>query len=123
MLARGQITAAIGSLKIRGKVNEIADPEERTHTIARRYVANPERTLIVSPDNKSRQELNASVRKELKANGKLGPEDHSFRVLVRQDMTGAERAWARAVRAGGCREIFTRQQTDGHRGRELWEDH
>jgi conjugative relaxase-like TrwC/TraI family protein len=96
MLAKGQIAPAIESLKGRGKVNEIADPEERIRAIARHYVSNPERTLIVSPDNKSRQELNAAVRQELKANGLIGADDHKFRVLVpRQDMTGAERGWAR----------------------------
>jgi ATP-dependent exoDNAse (exonuclease V) alpha subunit len=51
--------------------------------------------LIVSPDNASRRELNVAVRQELKANGALAPQDHTFRVLVqRQDMTGAERSWA-----------------------------
>ena len=55
----------------------------------------PTKTLIVSPDNASRRELNVAVRQELKANGTLAPEDHTFRVLVqRQDMTGAERSWA-----------------------------
>ena len=35
------------------------------------------------------------MRQELKARGVLKPDDHVFRVLVpRQDMTGAERAWA-----------------------------
>jgi ATP-dependent exoDNAse (exonuclease V) alpha subunit len=96
MLAKGQIAPAIESLNRRGKVNQIADPEERIQAIARNYVNNPERTLIVSPDNKSRQELNAAVRQELKARGLLGTEDQKFHVLVpRQDMTGAERAWAR----------------------------
>jgi len=96
MLAKGQIGPAIESLKGRGKVNQIADPKERIQTIARNYANNPERTLIVSPDNKSRQELNAAVRRELKASGLLGSEDQKLRVLVpRQDMTGAERAWAR----------------------------
>jgi conjugative relaxase-like TrwC/TraI family protein len=96
MLAKGQTAAALDSLKLRGKINEIADPQERIRIIARNYVANPERTLIVSPDNKSRQELNAAVRQELKANGLLGARDHPFRVLVpRQEMTGAERAWAK----------------------------
>ena len=39
--------------------------------------------------------MNVAVRQELKANGSLAPEDHTFRVLVqRQDMTGAERSWA-----------------------------
>jgi hypothetical protein len=52
-------------------------------------------TLIVSPDNASRRELNLAVRLELKATGAVAPEDRNFRVLVqRQDMTGAERSWA-----------------------------
>src|SRR4029079_19034768 len=90
MMAKGQITAAIESLERRGKANELADPKERIGAIARKYVNAPERTLIVSPDNKSRQELNEAVRRELKTNDLLGIPDHKFRVLVpRQDMTGA----------------------------------
>lgn len=96
MLAKGQIAPALESLKSRGRVNEISDPMERIRAIARDYVANPKSTLIVSPDNKSRQELNVAVRQELKANDLLGPDDQKFRVLIpRQDMTGAERGWAR----------------------------
>jgi ATP-dependent exoDNAse (exonuclease V) alpha subunit len=76
-------------------VREIPGTEERIRAIARSYVESPEKTLIVSPDNASRRELNVAVRHELKANGILAPEDHTFRVLVqRQDMTGAERSWA-----------------------------
>lgn len=41
MLAKGRITAAIESLKNRGKVNEIADPKERIGAIARNYVSAP----------------------------------------------------------------------------------
>jgi conjugative relaxase-like TrwC/TraI family protein len=101
MLATGKVMPAIESLKARGKVNEIADPNERVRTIALNYTSNPERTLIVSPDNKSRQELNAAVRQELKAGSLLGTDDHKFRVLVpRQDLTGAERAWARRYEIG-----------------------
>jgi ATP-dependent exoDNAse (exonuclease V) alpha subunit len=82
-------------LQQQGRVREIAGTEERIRAIAKSYVESPEKTLIVSPDNASRRELNVSVRQELKANGTLAPEDHNFRVLVqRQDMTGAERSWA-----------------------------
>jgi conjugative relaxase-like TrwC/TraI family protein len=96
MLAKGQTAAAIESLKNRRKVHEIANPQERIRAIARNYVTNQERTLIVSPDNRSRQELNQAVRTELRAKGVLNTEGHKFRVLVpRQDMTGAERGWAR----------------------------
>lgn len=39
--------------------------------------------------------MNVAIRQELKANGGVAPEDHTFRVLVqRQEMTGAERSWA-----------------------------
>lgn len=95
MLAQGQVATAIEALENSGKVTQIIDPQKRFETIARKYVANPERTLIVSPDNASRHQLNRAVRQQLKATGVLGTEDHRFRVLVpRQDMTGAERAWA-----------------------------
>jgi conjugative relaxase-like TrwC/TraI family protein len=95
MLAHGQTAAAIEALQDSGKVTQIIDPQKRFETIARKYIANPERTLIVSPDNASRHQLNRAVRQELKAMGTLGSEDHRFRVLIpRQDMTGAERAWA-----------------------------
>ena len=95
MLAKGQVSAALESLQQQGRVQEIPNAEERIRAIAKSYVESPEKTLIVSPDNASRRELNVAVRQELKANGTLAPEDRTFRVLVqRQDMTGAERTWA-----------------------------
>jgi conjugative relaxase-like TrwC/TraI family protein len=95
MLAKGQVSAALESLQQQGRVQEIPNAEERICAIAKSYVESPGKTLIVSPDNASRRELNVAVRQELKANGTLAPEDRTFRVLVqRQDMTGAERTWA-----------------------------
>jgi conjugative relaxase-like TrwC/TraI family protein len=95
MLATGEVSAALDTLQQQGRVKEIPNGEERVRAIAKSYVESPENTLIVSPDNGSRRELNVAVRQELKAVGGLEPEDHTFRVLVqRQDMTGAERSWA-----------------------------
>jgi conjugative relaxase-like TrwC/TraI family protein len=95
LMARGHVSAALDALQQQGRVKEIPNGEERIRAIARSYVEYPDKTLIVSPDNASRRELNAAVRQELKATGTLGPEDHTIRVLVqRQDMTGAERSWA-----------------------------
>jgi conjugative relaxase-like TrwC/TraI family protein len=96
MLATGQVSAALDALQKQGRVREIPDADDRIRAIARSYAESPERTLIVSPANASRRELNAAVRQELKANGTIAPEEHSLRVLVqRQEMTGAERSWAR----------------------------
>ncbi|MGA9977606.1 MAG: MobF family relaxase, partial [Candidatus Sulfotelmatobacter sp.] len=95
LLATGQVSAALDALQQQGRVKEIPNAEERVRTIAKSYVESPQNTLIVSPDNASRRELNLAVRQELKANGSLALQDHTFRVLVqRQDMTGAERSWA-----------------------------
>jgi hypothetical protein len=99
LLATGNVSAALDTLQQQGRVKEIPNAEERVRAIAKSYVESPENTLIVSPDNASRRDLNVAVRQELKANGSLAPEDHSFRILVqRQDMTGAERRfWNRKL--------------------------
>ena len=95
LLAQGQSARALIELRDHGRVEEIPSREERVRVIARMYADSPPNTLIVSPDNASRRELNNAVREELKAKGSVSPDDHRFRILVqRQDMTGAERAWA-----------------------------
>jgi ATP-dependent exoDNAse (exonuclease V) alpha subunit len=95
LLASGQVSVALEALQKQGRVREVPDQEERIRAIGKSYIESPQNTLIVSPDNASRRELNQAVRQELKANGTLAPEDQSFRVLVqRHDMTGAERSWA-----------------------------
>jgi len=95
LMAIGQVSAALDALQEQGRVKEIPNGEERVRAIAKSYVESPANTLIVSPDNASRHELNLAARQELKATGAVAREDHNFRVLVqRQDMTGAERSWA-----------------------------
>ena len=101
LFARGHTAAAVDLLRQQSRIREIPDPHERIRTIARAYAESPTNTLIVSPDNASRRELNVAVRQELKANGAVAAEDHSFRILVqRQDMTGADRAWANHYEIG-----------------------
>jgi ATP-dependent exoDNAse (exonuclease V) alpha subunit len=101
LFATGQASVALDLLQQQGRVKEIPNSEERIRTIARKYAESPSNTLIVSPDNASRRELNVAVRQELKANGTLAPEDQRLRILAqRQDMTGAERAWASRYEIG-----------------------
>ena len=101
LLATGQTAAALNLLEQQGRVREVSDAQERIRSIARIFAESPANTLIVSPDNASRRELNLAVREELKAGGSVAVENHSFRVLVpRQDMTGADRAWANHYEPG-----------------------
>ena len=95
-LSRNETAAGIKHCLIsKGAITEITDPQQRMETIARQYAANPNSTIIVSPDNASRLALNQAVRHELQAGGIVAGTEHSFRVLApRSDMTGVDRAWA-----------------------------
>ena len=94
-LARGDVHGAVANLDQQGRVHEIVVREERLGAIAREYVREPQCTLIISPDNESRRELNTLIHREMQARGGVSPEEHKLRVLdSRQEMTGADRQWA-----------------------------
>lgn len=94
-LARGQVYEAVGNLDRQGRVHEIPDRDRRIAAIAKEYVGSPERTLVVSPDNRSRIEINERIHAELQNKGVVRDTEHHVRTLVpRQDMTGADRTWA-----------------------------
>ena len=94
-LAHGQVGAAVESLDRQGRVHEVKGHEERISAIAREYAKSPESTLVVSPDNRSRTEINQRIHDELQSRGVVSREEHSVQTLVpRQEMTGADRSWA-----------------------------
>jgi len=57
-LARGKVREAVQSLDLQGRVHEIKDHGERIAAMAKEYAKSPESTLVVSPDNRSRTEIN-----------------------------------------------------------------
>jgi conjugative relaxase-like TrwC/TraI family protein len=100
-LAHGQVGEAIVGLERQGRVHEVKDPAERITAIAKEYAKSPENTLAVSPDNRSRIEINQAIRAELQDIGLVSKEEHQTRVLVpRQDLTGADRMWAARYEVG-----------------------
>lgn len=100
-LARGQVGEAIVGLGQQGRVHEVKDPAERIAAIAKEYAKSPESTLAVSPDNRSRIEINQAIRAELQDIGFVSKEEHRVHVLVpRQDLTGADRMWAARYEVG-----------------------
>ncbi len=100
-LSKGEIMQGITMLQQQGRVTEIADPRQRIEVIAKSYVARPENTIIVSPDNASRREINQAIRVELQALGIVHATDQTMRVLApRSDMTGVDRAWAAQYQIG-----------------------
>ena len=100
-LARGEVREAIGNLNQQGRVHEIGDRHERISQISREYVRSPENTLVVSPDNESRREINNHIHRAMQDAGQVKPEEHSVRVLnARQDLTGADRQHAQYYNRG-----------------------
>jgi conjugative relaxase-like TrwC/TraI family protein len=63
-LARGEVREAVRNLDQQGRVHEIPDHGERITAIAKEYANSPERTLVVSPDNRSRIEINERIHAE-----------------------------------------------------------
>jgi ATP-dependent exoDNAse (exonuclease V) alpha subunit len=100
-LATGKTVEGVRMLGEQGRITEVKDGNERIMAIAKDYVARPENTIIVSPDNRSRQAINQAVRTELHATGALADDDREFRTLThRSDMTGADREWAARYQPG-----------------------
>ena len=96
-LARGDVREAISNLNDQGRVHEIGDRSERIAEIAREYVRQPENTLVVSPDNESRREINSQIHRAMQGAGQVKDVEHTVRVLhTRQDLTGADRQYARS---------------------------
>ncbi len=93
--ARGEVREAVEGLERQGRVHEIAERENRIAAIAKEYAKSPEGTLVVSPDNRSRVEINLAIRAEMQESGLVSKEEHPIAALVpRQDLTGPERTWA-----------------------------
>jgi conjugative relaxase-like TrwC/TraI family protein len=94
-LSEGEVRAAVHRLDGQGRVHAIAKPDERLRAIAAAYAADPGGTLVVSPDNHSREQLNTRIRAALQDAGQMSREDRTVAVLVaRQDLTSVDRRYA-----------------------------
>ena len=100
-LARGEVREAVQNLDRQGRVHEIQGHDERIAAIAKEYAKAPENTLVISPDNRSRMEINDRVHAEMQRRGLVSSEEQCIRTLVpRQDLTGADRTWAERYEVG-----------------------
>src|ERR1700723_1274543 len=100
-LACGAVRSGIAYLEQQGRVHEIVNPQERFSAIAREYSRHPEGTLVISPDNKSRRDLNSLIHREMQNQGDVSKDEHKLQVLEsRQEMTGADRQWAGQYQVG-----------------------
>ena len=100
-LSRGEVSGAIQHLERQGRVHEIPERDQRFTAMAREYARYPEGTLVVSPDNQSRMEINQIVHRLMQTAGQVDHHEHRVQVLVpRQEITGADRQWAEQYEPG-----------------------
>src|SRR5260370_10463097 len=81
-LSRGNVREAIERLDTQGRVHEIPDRGERLKEIAREYATKPEGTLVVSPDNESRREINETIHRTMQSAGNVGTKENQQQVTV-----------------------------------------
>jgi hypothetical protein len=113
-LARGDVFGGVASLHEQGRVHEIVNAQERLSAIAREYSRSPEGTLVISPDNKSRRELNSLIHREMQNRGDVSKEEQKLRVLEsRQELTGADRQWAGQYEPGDVLCYSRGSKTEG----------
>jgi conjugative relaxase-like TrwC/TraI family protein len=113
-LAHGHVRDAMEKLDTQGRVHEIVDRDERLAEIAREYTTKPEGTLVVSPDNQSRREINEAIHRTMQSAGQVGHREHRMRTLVaRQEITGADRQWAGRYEPGDLVRYTRGSKTHG----------
>jgi conjugative relaxase-like TrwC/TraI family protein len=100
-LSRGEVHGAVERMDQQGRVHEIGPREDRLTAIANEYVKDPQATLVVAPDNQSRQDLNDVIHRTMQREGHVDRHEHQTSVLVpRQEITGADRQWAQRYEEG-----------------------
>jgi conjugative relaxase-like TrwC/TraI family protein len=99
-IARSDVFRVVEDLDRHGRVHEVLNRTERLAEMAREYVREPKAALAISPDNESRRELNALIRREMQERGDVSHEQHKLFVLDSQEMTSADRQWAAQYEVG-----------------------
>lgn len=109
-LSTGKTEAAVQLLREQSRVHELSNKNERYAAIAEEYVRSAGKTLIVSPDNESRQALNQAVRDALKL---TGPSFTQHILVGRQDLTNEDRKVAAAYRSDDVIKFHKNNKTLG----------
>lgn len=100
-LSRGEIVQALTAMDSQGQIKVEPDLSKRYAAIAQEYVSSPLKTLVVSPDNRSRLEIGSDIRTALKAAGRLGQDVYLARTLQpRANFTKADTVLASSYRIG-----------------------
>jgi ATP-dependent exoDNAse (exonuclease V) alpha subunit len=101
-LAAKRIDQAFYRLERSGKIHEVSDRAERKRTIVEDYTGRTDYkdTIIVTARNDDRTELNDSIRRELKSQGRLDEKEQTFTVRQSRNLSPEDRHFAQSYRQG-----------------------
>lgn len=100
-LSRGQIIEALTKLESQDRIHAYPNERARYGAIAAWYSRDPERTLVVSPDNRSRMAIADAIRSRRREMGQLGEEVYRARVLnARNGLTKEDLRFAGSYQVG-----------------------
>jgi conjugative relaxase-like TrwC/TraI family protein len=103
LLSEGRTVEGFDAIDGMGRIEEIADPQERYRRMADDYkqaLDDRKSVLVVSPTHAEAKHITAAIRSGLRDAGKLGTLDREFTRLVQVDSTEAERTLATTYRPG-----------------------
>ena len=101
LLAVGKTGDALDLLEGQQRIKEVTHRGQRFESIANEYAASPDGTLVISPDNESRKELNTAIRAAMRRAGHVKEDAFSASILIhRQDVTAADKGRATTYRPG-----------------------
>ena len=99
-LRHGRTQEALNLLAGQHRIHEYPNPRERYAAIASAYLELPKGTLVISPDNRSREELNSTIRTRMRETAALSADSFEFVTLVSRDVSGVDRTQAESYQPG-----------------------
>jgi ATP-dependent exoDNAse (exonuclease V) alpha subunit len=101
-LAARRIDRAFDRLERDDKIHEISNRNERINTIVNDYTSRAEYKdiIIVTARNDDRTELNDSIRKELKSQGRLDEKEQTFTVRESKNLSPEDKHFAQSYGEG-----------------------
>jgi ATP-dependent exoDNAse (exonuclease V) alpha subunit len=119
LLSEGRAQEAFRGMNEQGRIKEIADPQQRYTAITNDYLADPDNSLVLTTDNRSRKEINQTIHDTLRERGHLtGPDRPVSTLATRQNFTEADKRWAGAYSVNDTIRFTTGSKKHGIAPRE-----
>jgi DNA primase catalytic core len=100
-LSKGEVIKALSMLDEQGRIQTAPHEGDRFRAIAKQVVESPLRTLVVSPDNRSRVEISHSIREAKQEVGQMSENVYRSRILnQRSDITQTDLRFAPSYQPG-----------------------